>query len=339
MTTLSATIVAGPKPSVLDALVHAEKCGYGKLQTAAFEAGFFQALINAPVDEKALGGRFGSYYRAGMEWTRSEIERRAAEAAAAEDMDALARKIVADHLHRRREHTQAMEALALEIIEAHRPVAQTREQWLMLASAHIGVVLAEQAGLKLETFRVTCGWPSKGGRGKAKKVLGEAWHRTASADGTAEVFITPLEDDLRRVVAILAHELIHTCLPAGTGHGAPFVAAAKAVGFAAPFTQLNPTDALWVWADKIIAALPGYPHARIVDGVAEGAPKKQGTRMLKVECRQEIEGEAGVEACGYTVRMTRKWIDEVGCPICPRCEVRMVCEGLGDDEGEGDDEE
>lgn len=224
-----------------------------------------------------------------------------------------------------REHVKAFAILVEEVLADAKPKAATREQWLLLASELIRPLLKERAGLELHSYRVTCGWPSKGGRGSRKRVLGEAWHHTASSDGTAEVFITPLEDDPRRVLAILAHELIHTCLPAGTGHGAPFVAAARTLGFAAPFTQLNPTDELWAWADKIIAALPAYPHARILDGQAEGAPKKQGTRMIKATCERETpEGEL----CGYTVRLTRKWIDEVGPPICPRCREPMVCEGL-----------
>ena len=40
---------------------------------------------------------------------------------------------------------------------------------------------------------------------------------------------------------------------------------------------------------------------------AVAAPKKQSSRLLKAEC----------ESCGYTVRVTRKWVDQVGAPHCP----------------------
>jgi hypothetical protein len=235
------------------------------------------------------------------------------------------------------ERVEALNVLTLEVLEAHRPVAATREQWLLLASGLIRPLLRDRAGLSLETFRVTCGWPSRGGRGSAKKVLGEAWHRTASSDGTAEVFITPTEDDPRRVLAILAHELTHTCLPAGEGHGPKFRAAASSLGFEAPFTVLKPTDDLWAWADKVIDALPLYPHARILDGQAEGAPKKQSTRMIKLVCIADLEveddetGEINVQDCGYTVRTTKKWIEEVGPPICPRCQVSLIAQGGEED--------
>lgn len=35
--------------------------------------------------------------------------------------------------------------------------------------------------------------------------------------------------------------------------------------------------------------------------------KVQGTRMLKALCPVD----------GYTMRLTRKWIDELGWPVCP----------------------
>jgi 2-keto-4-pentenoate hydratase len=40
-------------------------------------------------------------------------------------------------------------------------------------------------------------------------------------------------------------------------------------------------------------------------------PKKQGTRMLKATC----EGDG---PCGYTVRLTAKWVQEVSPPHCPK---------------------
>lgn len=40
--------------------------------------------------------------------------------------------------------------------------------------------------------------------------------------------------------------------------------------------------------------------------------KKQSTRLIKVMCA----------ACGYTMRITRKWL-EVAVPDCPDCGRRM----------------
>ena len=45
--------------------------------------------------------------------------------------------------------------------------------------------------------------------------------------------------------------------------------------------------------------------------------EKQGTRLLKCQCA----------TCGYTVRVTRKWLGLAGPPICPTDNVRMMLVG------------
>jgi hypothetical protein len=53
-----------------------------------------------------------------------------------------------------------------------------------------------------------------------------------------------------------------------------------------------------------------------LDGVAKNAngdKKPQSTRLLKAEC-----GE-----CGYTVRVTKKWLEAKGAPICP-CSMKAM---------------
>jgi len=61
--------------------------------------------------------------------------------------------------------------------------------------------------------------------------------------------------------------------------------------------------------------------------VASSKPKTQGTRMLKVVCQE----------CGCVVRMTRKWLDEVGEPTCG-CGGKMVEEEAEEEKDDGDDE-
>jgi hypothetical protein len=53
----------------------------------------------------------------------------------------------------------------------------------------------------------------------------------------------------------------------------------------------------------ILEAGGPYPHAEL----SKTATKKQGTRLLKLQC----------PICPYTVRITRKWLDSVGPPACP----------------------
>lgn len=62
------------------------------------------------------------------------------------------------------------------------------------------------------------------------------------------------------------------------------------------------------WLNRIAAAGP-LPHARLDTGDETTRPKKQAARLLKCECE--------CEACGYTVRAARKWLETVGAPLCP----------------------
>ena len=61
-----------------------------------------------------------------------------------------------------------------------------------------------------------------------------------------------------------------------------------------------------------MAILPGdYPHGAL-NSLPDGT-KKQSTRLVKVLC----------PGCGYTLRTTRKWLDERGAPICP-CNLKPM---------------
>ena len=45
--------------------------------------------------------------------------------------------------------------------------------------------------------------------------------------------------------------------------------------------------------------------------------------MLKVICPSGCGDNGEV----YTVRMTQKWLDKFGAPLCPNCEKHMKAEG------------
>lgn len=49
-------------------------------------------------------------------------------------------------------------------------------------------------------------------------------------------------------------------------------------------------------------------------GGAGKGTKKAGSRLVKCECAE----------CGYVVRTTRKWLDEVGAPLCPCNREAMI---------------
>lgn len=198
-----------------------------------------------------------------------------------------------------------------------------REAWLHRVGEAMAERIEEATSATLPKWRVSCGFPSSGGRlGGKTLVRGECWAAAASADLHAEIFINPVLDDVRTVVAILAHELIHAALPLAK-HGPAFQKAARAIGHAKPFTSANPTDDFWTWAGAIVAAAGPYPHAQLNAAAPIGQRKKQTARLLKAEC----------ETCGYTVRLARKWIEDAGAPICPRRgHGAMLCEAATDDD-------
>jgi len=180
-----------------------------------------------------------------------------------------------------------------------------REPWLHGLVTLLRPHFAAHGATIPEKLRVSCGWPSKralaGSNGS--RFIGQCWYAMASADCSVEIFISPAVSEPVEVAAILAHELVHACLPVGTGHKAPFKQLATAIGLTGKMTATTAGPAFIAAVEPMLEALGPYPHAKL-DG---SNVKKQSTRLLKAEC-----GE-----CGYTVRVTAKWINEVGAPHCP----------------------
>lgn len=189
------------------------------------------------------------------------------------------------------------------------PVAHVnREAWLTAAVAALRPIFGE-AGVELPaTVNVSCGFP--GGK-SIHKVIGQCWSTAASADGAAQVFVSPMLSDVVDVLAVLVHELIHAWDDCKSGHKGAFAKAAKRVGLTGKMTATVAGDELRERLAAIADELGAYPHAGMA--AAMGTVKKQSTRMLKLECPRD----------GYVVRTTRKWLDELGAPSCP-CGSEMV---------------
>jgi len=181
----------------------------------------------------------------------------------------------------------------------------TREEWLVAAVEALRPLFAE-VGEEIPAVRVSVGWP--GGRGRKNSVIGQAWAKEAAADGVAQVFISPVLDDASRVLDVLAHEIVHVVDENKSGHKGRFARIAKGIGLEGKMTATVAGEALKARLDEIAADLGAYPHAALASMDGADGPKKQTTRMLKVEC---------ANGSGYIVRTTRKWLDEVGFPLCP----------------------
>lgn len=154
-----------------------------------------------------------------------------------------------------------------------------------------------------DRIRVSCGWPSKGALAVKTKRVGECWSATCSGDETFEVFISPCLKDSNVVLATLTHELVHCACGVECRHGGAFKKVAKSLNLEGKMTATTAGETLKERLKEIITKVGDYPHAELK---SSNAPKKQGTRLLKALCKE----------CGCVIRITRKWVDEVGLPTC-----------------------
>lgn len=110
-------------------------------------------------------------------------------------------------------------------------------------------------------------------------------------------------DNKMEVAGTLAHEMIHAILGAKVGHKTPFKRIANEIGLTGKMTATVAGDHFIETVSPLLDKLPEYPHAEL----SLSYLKKQGTRLIKAECL----------TCGYTARITRKWIELAGTPLCP----------------------
>jgi len=188
---------------------------------------------------------------------------------------------------------------------------RTREQWLNAA-----VKLCSSQLFKPYRFivpkdvKVSCGFPSTGALAERRQRIGECWY---PQKGTShQIFISPVLDVPMKVLDVLVHELVHTVAGKEAKHGKAFRAIATKVGLEGKMTATVASKRLTNLLKPLNARLGPYPHESL-SGMSKGR-KKETCRQLKASC----------PGCGYTIRITRKWIDEVGLPICPGCGEDIV---------------
>jgi hypothetical protein len=200
-------------------------------------------------------------------------------------------------------------------------VKVNREQWLHRATRIISSRFAKLGYPLPSTMHLSIGFPSRSALAKKNRRIGECWGCELSKDGAAHIFISPLLGDALDVLATLVHEHVHVVAGSKAKHGPRFRKIALAVGLTGKMTSTKPGEELTDYLQsKVLAKLPTFPHAELT---ATERHKKQSTRLLKVCCAE----------CGYTARVTRKWVVEVGTPLCPCNEEPMDVDlGQADDE-------
>jgi hypothetical protein len=182
---------------------------------------------------------------------------------------------------------------------------RTREEWLIAAVDALNHEVFGEHEVKMPQVRVSVGFP--GGHGKKTGVVGQCWATGATEDGRPAIFIHPTLSDRVEILAVLSHEMIHAWNDCADGHRGAFAKMFRLVGLVGKTTMSEPGEELERKLKGIIKVLGAYPHSAMKKG-HQGPQKKQKTRMLKVVCMDE--------ECGVSIRMTRKWLDEVGAPTC-----------------------
>jgi hypothetical protein len=192
-----------------------------------------------------------------------------------------------------------------------------REAWLHGLISAMRPIFAEHGVEIPANIRVSCGFPSQRSlNGVRNQRIGECWADTDSKDGSFEIFISPTLADAMRVAGATAHELIHATVGLTAGHKGPFKRLALAIGLAGKMSETQEGEAFKRALEPILEGLGPYPHAELdarkrarLNGgpPLTSGPKTQGTRLLKAMC----------PLCNYTVRVTKKWVDDMGPPLCP----------------------
>lgn len=196
---------------------------------------------------------------------------------------------------------------------------ESRESWLKNAASLLRPYFTECGYNLPDNMRFAIGFPSTG---RKSKRLGELWHGTTSADGSYELFIRADIAEPVEVLGILVHQLVHSVLPTDAGHGKLYREAAQKLGLIGKMRDARPGSLLSAKLVEIAETLGPLPHARLNiergpnDKGPADRPKKQGTRLLKAVCP--------APGCGYTVRITAKWVTEIGLPLCPKHEAMNV---------------
>jgi SprT-like family len=193
----------------------------------------------------------------------------------------------------------------IETISDTLAMGTTREAWLIQAVDRLRPLFSEKLISLPSQIRVSCGWPHDGNKGRgASHAIGQCWSKTASHDGTSELFISPVLDDSVSVAEVLVHELIHSADDCRSGHGAPFKKIALAMGLEGPMRSTVAGPELRERLNALVAGVGLYPHARLDPTQAYS---KQRARLVKVVCDRR--------RCRYALWTTRIWLD-LGTPVC-----------------------
>ena len=159
----------------------------------------------------------------------------------------------------------------------------------------------DDLGFPLPVFEVRTGFPSAGQRSPN---ITDSW---AQDDGGSYViFVRPDRSDATEVAAALAFQLCRIAVGERDSHGYLFRHLAISIGLKGTKTE-SPPGTLFKELIKPVLKDAGQLPSPEISPTDKDRKTSQTTRMMKVSC----------EECGYVARVSRKWLDEVGPPLCP----------------------
>jgi hypothetical protein len=189
----------------------------------------------------------------------------------------------------------------------------TKENWLSDAVLELETEF-KSVGLTMPAkWRISSGFPSKGGLAAKKRTIGQCWSPEASKDGTTEIIISITQDDETKILGVIAHEMCHAVLGIKAGHGPKFKKLANSIGLVGKMTATEEGEIFLNRIVSMLERLGNFPHAALDATVGV---KKQSTRMIKVTCNNEKRFGLSLD-CGMIFRTSAKWTENT--LQCPRC--------------------
>ena len=138
-----------------------------------------------------------------------------------------------------------------------------REPWLHAVADRMRPMFAIHGATIPAKIRFSCGFPSTRGLATKAQHIGQCWSHECSADGHAEIFISPVVDNPMRVAGVLAHELVHAIVGVEARHRGPFAKLAKAIGLEGKMSATTEGEAFKLTVAPILDAVGPYPHGEL----------------------------------------------------------------------------
>lgn len=179
--------------------------------------------------------------------------------------------------------------------------SEARDAWLRQVADVIGGWL-DDLGFPVPSTEIRTGFASKGSRGRT---ISESWLEGDTS--TFVIFIRPDRDDPIDVAGAIAFQLCQIATQPKDTHGHLFRHVAISIGLKGRRAEMPPGTLFREMIKPSLKSIGPLPQAEMSLPEKIGS-KTQTSRLLKVSC----------PTCGYVARVSRKWLNDMGPPHCPK---------------------